>query len=418
MKRLQLCVLLGIALFTALSIRAQSTSPWMKVGDSNLGLPTAATPNAGYLTVFVRAATMYQNSNFWTSFVETHRQAVITVNLSATIAGVPVSQTTVGAPIELHRNNSLVDLGFASTVVDHLPNTFTQMNMTIDVNKTAQDGLQPLITQVSQLATSSPPVLAVSPEALALTSFSKSVADFLFKANLLVKRASSRNAFPGGGVIAPGIWVCFAQDAIPEYEQYTTDPANLHWNGAALTYKGQQIQKVGYFVIEVSYQTNYYADPQDALSSTISPWVQLYLLAEDDVPRITSAADAATMSSDINSHLADAKSLLEKDPTLIKKEKDAIVKSEYEKVQAAYHDRLVALGLISAGAAITPPPGVAPGPVMAGTPGAGAPPVVAPPVVPTVLHVQSLQLEAMHEQTLDNVHNEVHALPTSHILPQ
>lgn len=141
---------------------------------------------------------MYQNSNWWTSWIENHRQGVVTANLNATIAGVPVAQTITGNPIELHKNNSMVDLGFAGTVVDHLPNTFSGMNMTLQINKTSQDGLQGLITQVSQMSTGTPPVLALSPETLALTSLAKSLADFLFRANLLVKKASTQNAFPGG----------------------------------------------------------------------------------------------------------------------------------------------------------------------------------------------------------------------------
>jgi hypothetical protein len=79
------------------------------------------------MTVAVKAAAAYQNSNWWTSFVEKNLQAVLTASLSATIANVPVSQTVTGNAIALNHNNSMVDLGFSGMVVDHLPTTFSGM---------------------------------------------------------------------------------------------------------------------------------------------------------------------------------------------------------------------------------------------------------------------------------------------------
>ena len=137
------------------------------------------------MTVVVRSATVYQNSDWWTAFVERNRQAVLTANLSATINNVPVTQTVTGTAIALKNNKSLVDLGFSGVIVDSLPTTFSGMNVNLQINKTAQDGLQTLINQVSSLSTAQPPVLAISAQTMQITSFAKNVADFLFKANLL-----------------------------------------------------------------------------------------------------------------------------------------------------------------------------------------------------------------------------------------
>lgn len=346
--RVQIYFCLAFLAFPPSFIEAQSTSPWQRISDPSFGISTAATPGSGYLSVIVRAASMYQSSNFWTGSIENHRQGVVTANLNASIAGVSVAQTITGSPIELHKNNSMVDLGFAGAVVDHLPNTFSGMSMTIQINKTSQDGLQSLITQVSQLSTGTPPVLSLSPETLALTSLSKSLADFLFKSNLLVKKASTQNVFPGGGLVPPGIYVSFAADSSTEYSQYLTDSANLKWSGSVLTYKDQAINKVGFFVIEVAYQHSYFADPHDALSSTIVPWVQLYQVAEGEISSINTAQQAVSVSNDVQSHLADARTLLSKDPTLIQSEKEAIDNSESERINNKYKARLVALGLAQA----------------------------------------------------------------------
>ena len=415
-RYVSLLVLLCSIISCASNISAQSTSSWQRIGDPSIGMSTAAPPGAGYLTVFVRAASVYQNSNWWTSFIEKNRQAVLTASLNATIAGVPVSQTITGNAIELHKNNSMVDLGFSGAVVDHLPNTFSGMSMTLQINKTAQDGLQGLITQVSQLSAGTPPVLSLSAESLALTSLADNAANLLFKANLLVKKASTQNAFPGGGMVSPGIYISFAGDTSADYDQYLVDSANLKWTGAVLTYKNQPIDRVGYFIIEVAYQHSYFADPQDSLSSTTVPWVQLYEVAEADIPGINTAAQAVSVSNDVQSHLSDARTLLFKDPTLVKSEKDAIDKSESAKIQAAYQARLIALGLAqpAAGGAPaatggTPAGNVAqatPAPVTL-TPGGAAQPGLRP-----VLDVPDPALVVQHQIEIQNLGLGTRMAPT------
>lgn len=407
--RVRFVVFLCLIAFSPSLLHSQSTSPWQRIGDATFGTTTAATPGSGYLTVIVRAASMYQNSNWWTNWIENHRQGVVTANLNATIAGVAVAQTITGNPIELHKNNSMVDLGFAGTVVDHLPNTFSGMNMTLQINKTSQDGLQNLITQVSQMSTGTPPVLALSPESLALTSLGKSLADFLFKANLLVKKASTQNAFPGGGLLPPGIYVSFAGDSSSDYNPYLIDAKNLNWTGSVLTYKGQAVDKVGLFVIEVAYQQKYFADPLDALSSTTVPWVQLYEVAEGEIPGINTAAQGVTVLNDVQSHLSDARTLLSKDPTLVQSEKDAIQSSESAKINTAYQARLVALGLAQ------PAPAV----VVAGTPVPPAPPVQltpagqAQPGLRSVLKAPDVAADAAHAAAVNKLGVGTRMRPTS-----
>lgn len=335
---------------------AQSTSRWTRVGDASFGDTATPSPGAAYMTLYVRAATLYLNSNGWTNFIERNRQAVLTVNLSGTIAGIGVSQTRTGDPVELHRNHTMVDLGFSGIVVDHLPMTFSGLTFNLQINKTARDGLQDLITEVATLSSEQPPVLSISQQAMGITSFSKSLADFLFRKDLLVKEAEIQSPVPASGVLQPGVYVCFAGDSEADYDRYLT-PASpgLQWSGSRLTYNGKPVQRVSYFVIEVGYNKRVYAHPLDALSSTTSPWVQLYLLAEREIPTINSAADAARVTNDIQSHLTDASALLYSDPDLINDEKDDIANAVYQKINKARHQRLVAIGVLP------PPPGHAAG---------------------------------------------------------
>jgi len=311
------------------------------------------------MSVLIRAATVYQKSGWWTNFVEDHRQAVLTANLDATINNVPVSQTVTGNAVELRKNDSMVDLGFSGALVDLLPNTFSGMTVNLQINKTAQDGLQNLISQISSLSTTQPPILtaAVTSQVTSITSFAKSITDFLFKSSLLVKKAETRNPFTGGAGVDPGLYVCFAADSDDQYQQYLLNPAQLNWNGAVLTFNGTPVSKVSYFIIEVGYQPTFFAKPLDALSFGASkPWVALYLAALREIPRINTAAQAKTTSDDVQSHLFDASTLLDQDYGFIDSERDSIASAVYNKINDAYHARLKAINLDPATAPQPPPP--------------------------------------------------------------
>jgi hypothetical protein len=347
---LGLRVLICLCLLSSTAVTyAQSTSPWKKIGEPTSGEKVAPSPGEGYMTVSVRGAAAYQNSNFWTNFVERNRQAVLTANLTATIANIPVTQTVTGSPVQLQKNRSMIDLGFAGTIVDHLPTTFSGMNVNLQINKTAQDGLQGLITQVSQLSTGTPPVLAISSQTMQITSFAKNVADFLFKANLLVIKAQTRNPFPTAGALDPGVYVCFAGDQETDYSQYLQNAQQLKWDGAQLTFSGRPVDNVSFFVIEITYQSTFFSKPLDALNFGASkPWVTLYLTAQNEIPEINSAADAAAKENDIQSHLYDARALLTQDYSFTNDERDAIDQAVHDKLNADLQKRLNDLGINTA----------------------------------------------------------------------
>lgn len=406
-------VILSLAVFTMISLvaSAQSTSPWVKIAAPTSGLTTAPPPGEGYMTVTVKAAAAYQDSNWWTSLVEKNRQAVLTANLSATIANVPVTQTVTGNAIALNRNRSMVDLGFAGMIVDHLPTTFSGMVITLKINKTAQDGLQDLISQISSLSTAQPPVLAISAGTMQITSLAKSVADFLFKSNLLVTKAQTRNPFPAAGALDPGIYVCFAGDQQSDYQGYLTDPTKLAWNGAVLTHEGQPIDRISYFVIEVDYETNYFAEPLDALNYGASkPWATLYLTAQNEIPDINSCAQAGSAQNDIQSHLSDARTLLTQDYGFTEAEKKAIAKAAWTDVNDAVNARLKE---IDPTYGCRPPQAVVAQAGGAAQAIGGAAVLPANPVRPN-LQVAPLALQQLHEDIVRGFGPGSRMMPTGH----
>lgn len=372
----------------------------MKVGEATSGDDTNPTPGTAYMTVFLRAASAYQNSNWWTNFVERNRQAVLTVNLTGTVANVQVTQLKTSAGITLQKNRSNVDMGFAGVVVDHLPTTFSNLSVVVQIQKTAQDGLQSLMSAVSTLTTAQPPVLPISQEAIGIANLGKSLADFLFQKNLLVQMVTSQNALPEGNLLSPGIYVCLAGQSQADYQQYMQD--QLKWSGTTLTYNGSPVQNISYFVIEVQYNKRFFGSPLDSLSfGGEKPWAALYLVAQAEVPGINSAADASKVAADIQSHLSDARTLLNSDPDYIEAEKEDIENAVYSKINDAYADRLKALN-ISPG-----PP--APQPAAAANPAAPA-----QPVPPVLLRAINPVLDQAHVQSLQQVlRNARQMTPTS-----
>ena len=379
---------------------------WLKIGPPTAGQVTAPALGEGYMTVTVRAATAYQRSNFWTNLIERNRQAVLTGNLSASIANVPVSQTVTGKAITLQRNNSMVDLGYSGVLVDHLPTTFSGMNVNLQINKTAQDGLQALINQVSALSTSQPPVLTISPATLQITSLAKSVADFLFNAKLLVNLAQTQNPFPSSGALDPGIYVCFAADQASDYGQYLSRPDQLRWNGAQLSFSGQPVSGITFFIIEVDYQSRFFTHPLDALSFGASkPWVTLYLTAENEIPGINTAAQASAAQNDIQSHLSDARTLLFQDYAFINDERDEIAQAVYVKLNTEFQQRLKDIGVsLNSPPSNTTTTQPANAQVAANTPGA-TPPLVTTPTQPPIRPNLDIQDPAMIEQHMQIIQN-------------
>lgn len=338
-------------------LAAQSTSTWKRIGDATFGDIQSASPGAAYMTMYLRAGTVYQNSNWWTNFVERNRQAVLTLNLNGTFANVQVSKTIVGNPINLQHNRSSVDLGYSGIVVDHLPTTFTGATFNVQINKTARDGLSDIITMVSSLSQAQPPVISVSQQAMGIINVSKSLADYLFSKNLLVTRVQSQSALPAGGLLAPGVYVCMAGDSTTDYQQYLTGQS-LKWDGSLLTFNNAPVQAVSYFVIEVGYYSKFFARPLDSLSfGAAKPWAALYLIAEADVPNINDAVSEQKIHDDIQSHLNDARTLLSNDQDLIEDEREAIALAVHDKIQTDMNARVTALGLVQPAAAQAGPQG-------------------------------------------------------------
>jgi hypothetical protein len=319
----------------ATSACAQSTSPWVRVRPLPSALVTPAL-GASYVNVVFRGAAVYQKANWWTRLVERNRQAVLDVAVDATVNSAALRDTRVSSPVDIKNNDSQVDFGYSGTLVGRLPTTYSSMRVTVGISKTSQDGVDKLVTSIADLSKTSP-ALTVSQTTLGVVSAVKQVADFLFDKKLLEKKMSSVVDFPAtGGAMPAGVYVCIAGDQSADYAKFFADSgAQLAWNGAQLTWKGDPVQKVSYFVVEITYDGKVFKTPLDALSMP-RPWSALYELARREVGKITAATEVDKITSDIRAHLSDAQTLLDADPDYIQDERDKI----HEAVRADTEQRL------------------------------------------------------------------------------
>jgi hypothetical protein len=339
-----------LTLITAGNLYAQSTSPWVKViDDSGEASATTAqiTPTVGdtYLTVDFVSGRLHQNSTWWTNFVERNRVGVVDVTLTGRINGTDFEDTRTSGPIELRRNNSLLDVGFSQNIVRRLPTTYSNLQMRVRISKSSKDGLGALITTLSEISNKTPG-LQPSQAVIGAVSAAKSIASFLFQEKLVVEHLRSVIQFPDSGeTLKPGLWASLAADSTEEYVKYLSQPpangTGLTWDGSRLLWNDHRLQGVTYFVVRVSYSKRVFEDPLASLSfSKTKPWAALYQIALEKIDTITNAAEAAKIAGEIHNHLINGNTLLNNDPDYIRAEQKQIREAVNSEAQRLIDDRI------------------------------------------------------------------------------
>lgn len=332
---IKVCICAALLVFVAYRVEAQSTSPWVQITDeSPAALPAGSLQNPtlgdAYLTADFVAARVYQKSNWWTNIVEKNRVGVIDTKLSGMANGRDVSDARTSKPIELRKNNSLVDLGFATNVAGRLPTTFSRLELTVNIGKSSKDGLAELLSALGDISASTPS-LQLSQSTLGIVSGAKLLADFLFNKTLLKAHAQSVIDFqPTGNSLPAGLYVSFAADSAADYSSIINNSPDvikqkLRWNGGALRFDGQELGKLTYYIVRVHYMRRVFDDPLASLSlSPSKPWAALYQIANGKVSLIVPGTDLEKLKVEVINHLINANTLLDNDPDYIQKEKDEI----------------------------------------------------------------------------------------------
>jgi len=271
-----------------------------------------------------------------------NRQAVLDFAVTGQVRNNPFSDTRTSQPIQLKDARTQADFGFRQIAVERFPTTYSNLQFSVRISKTAKDGLNDLLVTIADISKTSP-TLTVSQQALGVVSAAKAIADYLFNKQLLEQKLKSTLQFPSSGAsLKAGTYAVLAGDNVDEYRPYLSTPAGgkgLEWTGAELKWSGKSIDQISYFVVRVSYEPQIFSDPMNALSFS-KPWVSLYQLARQKARRPTTYDEATKVAPEIRSHLADAQTLLDSDLDLVQKERDLIHSTIYTDVSKAINDRL------------------------------------------------------------------------------
>lgn len=343
-------------LFIAGLANAQSTSTWIKL-STKTNSPTGAL-GASYLSVNFVAASVYQDSNWWTNLVEQNRSAVASVEVNGNLSGgKSFSDKRISPAIEIQRNKKNIDFGWAQTLVRDLPVSFTSMSIGVGIAKTSADGVEQLIGAATELSKKVPP-LAASDATLGAVSAAKLLVDFIFDKQLAVAKLKSANPLtaPAGTTLEPGYYAVLAGTASDEYQNFLQPPSGgtgLSWDGAVLRYNGKPLQGLTYFVVEVAYKEHLY-DPKnlpDAALTSERNWAKLYRSAIAEARQIADIKNIGDASRKIGQIKADAEQLLNEDADFVQAERttiqskvteslNRIIKNRYNTLLAAEKDKL------------------------------------------------------------------------------
>jgi hypothetical protein len=333
----QLLLLLVLCVSNAAS--AASTSSWIKLGgDSNVEA-TQGKLGASYVSINFVAASVYQNSDWWTNIVETNRSALATASVAGLFSGgKTLSDRRVSPPMEMKKNKSNLDFGWSQSLVHDLPVDFQSLSIDVGIAKTSEDGLSSLISAANDLS-KTVPTLSVPTATTATVSAVKLLADFIFDKKLVEEKLHSSQPLtaPAGGALEPGFYAVLGGTTKEEYLKYLGKSASgpgLVWNGYVLKYDNEPVLGVTFFIVQVAYKDNLY-DPvtlPDAALTSDRNWAKLYRNAITQVNQLADLSKFNESLRNIAQIKADAEQLLNDDPAFVQTERVLIQQKVAERI--------------------------------------------------------------------------------------
>lgn len=310
------------------SVFAQSTSTAIPIRGPGIDPATSPkiTRGTGYLTITLVNSQVYQRTGILRRFIEINREAVVGFDIRGTIDAIPFSDTRVSPNMALPGfvNQTNVDMGWNVNIVESLPANFTGSELRIHLSKSARNGLSEVIAAGSEISASTP-ALTISPQVVAGLGAAKAISDFLFNRNLLQKKIEARIPLDVGGEgQKTGYFVVFAGDNVDSYARYINDAGNLSWNGGDMFHNTTAVDRISYFVIQIKSSPRFFPNSFDAPLSTNRNWANLYQQARGKIDGLVRPADANKTRDEIQTSLADARTVINSDRSLINVERDEI----------------------------------------------------------------------------------------------
>ena len=124
------------------------------------------------------------------------------------------------------------------------------------------------------------PCLAVI---FAVLGIAKTALDALFMVDLNTTRLDSEKDITTR--LRPGVYVVFASENSKDYEKFKKEPNELRWSNSYLSFKGESIERVSYYVVEVDTRLARFPTANAALGSGAT-WASAYNQIEATIRRL------------------------------------------------------------------------------------------------------------------------------------
>lgn len=312
-----------------------SPAPQRSPGSSTTTDTTTVKANDGYLTVRLVTTRIHQQASWYQNYVLADRRLVLSTKVNLVTPTQTISAARTSDPYDMRGlglfkpKPGSFDIPWGPLLVQDLPATFTNLEISFEVSRTAKNGLNDLIDAASQVS-QAVPALSMTPQALAAVGAARAISDFLvarrlveskFKAFLPVD-VSRAEGFPAG------FYVAFAGNTEQDYRRYQNSPQSLRWTGSQLEFGGTAVDNVTFIILQVegvSYRFPATNRVNTALSRP-SAWGTVYRRARNLALRVTTSNRDA-IQGEINVLLTEAQALLGEDISLTEGERNEIHKA-------------------------------------------------------------------------------------------
>jgi len=273
----------SILLLSVASLFAQSTSPWLKIPNSDFVPVESVDFNVttqAYVTVTFEGGSFYSGSgSWWSDFKQTDYKGSLTASakVGGSVVGLNIAKVVNAGP------KIDVEWGVGTRILQKLPvDDVTQVVVEITASKSSKNGVDMAVNQIKASVESIPN--PYSETAFAVYGIAKTVLDGLFPGDQDGDRISSSQGIALGAV-PNGVYVIFGSKEKKDYAKYAQNLNGLFWKDRNLSFKEgasvKQIEGVAYYVVKVEWSASRFKGDFDNTLNAGTAWANAFRIAED-----------------------------------------------------------------------------------------------------------------------------------------
>lgn len=297
-----------------------------------------------YATIGVASVHVYAHTDWWKAIWNTDAVVYATTKLTGRSSGnINVTDTRVGTPRPIKTGDTVDDMGLTALFLDAVPWDFANLHLDLAINSSADSMVRQIASGVATVSKGMPGV-----QLSAALNGGLTAAQVIDKLLLDQSRTTARlsGSFDlvavGKETLHTGCYVVFGSDKSTDYQKYLVTDAGgtsqLVWDNGHLTFRGNPVSDVTYFIITVESQNARFPNADSAPLNSQRSWAAPLQNAELSIEMLAFATDVAARNTAISAIKADitkGQTLLLADPDILVAEKKAIVRGVSERLAAA-----------------------------------------------------------------------------------